>query len=136
MKGADPYLVRLLNPRLFYLGGLFVRQGNRFCFILLETEPADMLSFMSGMPVVMTADQLEIWLHTPDLASVMYIADQAGSYWMDYYKVSSDILNPTANSKNLLLPLGQTYQQLKKREVQLIERTFEKIRPNNSSGKR
>ncbi len=136
MKDTDPYLIRLVNSRLFYLGGLFVKQGNKFSFIVLKTESADMLSFMPDMPVLMTADQLDVWLSTPELASVMYIADQAGSHWMDYYKVSSDILNPEANSRSLLLPHGQTYQQLKQREVQLIDRTFEKIRPNNSSGKR
>ena len=134
LKNDQPHLIRLLQYRLFLMGGLFHYVQGEYYFTLLQAHPADMLSHMEGqMPVVMAAEKLSSWFKGTDAGRVMHYADRAGSYWFDYFPVSKQILNSNENNKDLLNPLGISQQQLKDHEKKLRALAFEKERPNRSN---
>ena len=133
-KKDQPHLIRLLQYRLFLMGGLFHYAEGEFYFTLLQAHSADMLSQMEGqMPVVMAPGKLFSWLKGTEVSRVMHYADRAGSYWFDYFPVSGKILDANRNSKEWLQPLGISQQQLKEHENKLRALTFEKERPNRSN---
>ena len=141
LKNEQPYLVRLLQYRLFLMGGIFHYVDGEFYFALLQTEPADMLNSLEGqMPVVMAPEKLSSWLLAPGgdgggVGRVMHYADRAGGYWFDYFPVSKQILDPAQNKPDLLKPEGISQHQLKDHEKKLTAIAFEKERPNRSGMK-
>ena len=95
MKKEKPQLVRLLNNRLFYLGGLYRKNE----FIVLKTESPDVLRFSEYIPTIIPKHSLESWLFTEDLQQVMKIIDNSGNQWFDYYQVSHKIMETRTNQK-------------------------------------
>ena len=130
----QPYLIRLLQYRLFIMGGIFHYADETFSFALLQCHPADGLGRMEGqMPVIMAPEKLSSWLNGTDAGRVMHYADRAGSYWFDYFRVSKKIMDGNQNDKELLKPEGISQQQLKEHEKKLTTLAFEKERPNRSN---
>lgn len=140
LKNDQPHLIRLLQYRMFFMGGIFHYVDGEFYFALLQTDPADMLNSMQGqMPVVMAPEKIFSqtggWLKEDEASRIMHYADRAGSYWFDYFPVSKQILDPAQNKLELLNPEGISQQQLKDHEKKLTAIAFEKERPNRSSMK-
>ena len=134
MKNDQPYLIRLLQYRMFLMGGIFHFVEGQFYFTLLQAHPADMLNAMEGqMPVVMAPEKCSSWLKGSDASRVMHYADRAGSYWFDYYPVSKKIQESGHNDPELLKPEGISQQQLKDHEKKLTALAFDKDRPNRSN---
>jgi len=121
----DTYLIRLLRSRLFLIGGLYTveRDAHRadiYTFLLLKTQSADILKpLMEEMPVVLMPDHLNTWLSSDHLVDIMHLADRAGDHWFDYFAVSSQILTPGTNSRNLLKPLGLSLREYEERDHKL-----------------
>ena len=136
LKNDQPCLIRLLQYRMFLMGGLFHYAEGEFHFALLEAQPADVLQCMAGqMPVVMAPEKLSSWLKGTELDRVFHYADKAGSYWFDYFPVSKKILEHHRNDKDLLVPEGISREQMSEHERKLAAVAFEKERPNRSSMK-
>lgn len=107
----DTYLIRLLQTRIFLMGGLYmteVRHGKTcHSFLLLTTQSADVLQTLTPqMPVIISTDHADSWLHSEHLIDIMEIADTSGDHWFDYYPVSDRIIQPGEQDKKLLRPLG------------------------------
>jgi len=133
LKNGQPYLIRLLQHRLFLMGGIFHSAGGDLSFTLLQVQPADMLNTMMGqMPLVMAPEKLSSWLGGTEVGRVMHYADRAGSYWFDYFPVSKKILN-TGNNKELLKPEGMSRYTLEAHEKKLLVLAYEKERANRSN---
>ena len=116
-----PYLVRLMNHRLFCLGGLYNKTqiGNeiKYSFCILGLAPADILQgYMDEMPIVISADRARKWLEADHLYKVMNAADGSVNHWFDFFEVSGDILNEEANKKELLKPIGLSPKQMEEKE--------------------
>lgn len=136
LKKDQPHLVRLLQYRMFLMGGIFHYAEEEFYFALLQTDPADMLNSLEGqMPVVLAPEKLSSWLRGDEVGRIMHYADRSGSFWFDYFPVSKKILEPGQNSKELLGPQGVSQQQMKDHQKKLTAIAFEKERPNRSSMK-
>ena len=134
IKNDQPNLIRLLQYRLFIMGGIFHYTEGEFSFALLEADPADILSSMQGkMPVVMAPEKLSSWLMGIEVGKVMHYADKAGSYWFDYFPVPKEILNDSQNNKDLLKPEGISQHEMKEHERKLTALAFDKERPNRSN---
>lgn len=134
LKNDLPHLIRLLQYRMFLMGGIFHYTEGEFSFALLEAHPADMLSSFQGkMPVVLAPEKLSSWLSGTEIGRVIHYADKAGSYWFDYFPVSKQIVDIGQNNKELLNPLGISQLQLKDHEKKLTALAFDKERPNRSN---
>jgi len=134
LKNDRPHLIRLLQYRLFLMGGIFNYFDGEFSFALLQAHPADMLNSMQGkIPVVMAPEKLSSWLNSTDIGRVMHYADRAGSYWFDYYPVSKQVLHAAQNNKELLKPEGISQNEFKEHEKKLTALAFDKERPNRSN---
>lgn len=139
VKNAQPHLVRLLQHRLFLMGGIFHYSEGEFYFALLECEPADMLNSMEGqMPVVMAPEKLSSpgppgWLSGTEVSKVIHYADRAGAHWFDYYPVSKQILDANQNNKQLLNPQGISQCEFQEHEKKRSALAFDKERPNRSN---
>jgi putative SOS response-associated peptidase YedK len=136
MKDKSPYLIRIIQPRLFLMGGLFTREEDKYLFSVLKTESPDLLSFLEYTPVLFTPECLTEWLKPHHLESAMYIADSSGNFWFDYFEVNSRIINDdNRNEKSLLQPIGLSQLKVKKRNQELTALAFDKERPNRRSFK-
>jgi putative SOS response-associated peptidase YedK len=141
LKRDQPYLIRLLQYRLFLMGGMFHYSEGEFYFTLLQAHAPDMLNSMEGkIPVVMAPEKPSSpegapsgWLSGAEVGRVMRYADRAGSYWFDYFPVSKQILETGQNNKDMLKPLGISQNELKEHEKKLTALAFEKARPNRSN---
>ena len=112
----EVYLIRLIRPRLFCIGGIYVQNGDTYHFSMLKTNSADVLAgIMDDMPIVFTPERLHVWLQSEHLFTIMNFASKAGGHWFDFFKVNSGILSSGSNVKGLLKPLGMSLQQLKER---------------------
>lgn len=134
-KGESVYLIRLIQPRMFLMGGLFIQKNNRYEFIILKTPPPDILSFLNNMPVLFTPDKLDQWLKATTLLEVMNITDRTGSHWFDYFNVHEEIMVKGVNDKALLTPIGTSFNELKIRDQMLNALSFDQERPNRSNMK-
>ena len=133
-KGGQPYLIRVLQHRMFLMGGLFHFVEGEFHFTLLQAHPADVLSGLEGqMPILMESEKLLSWLKGTEVGKVIHYADRAGSYWFDFYPVSKEILDGGVDRIELLNPEGISQQAMKDHEKKLAGITFEKERPNRSN---
>jgi putative SOS response-associated peptidase YedK len=133
LKGEQPYLIRLLQYRMFLMGGIFHYVDGEFYFALLQTDLPDMLNTMQGqMSVVMAPEKLSSWLKGDEVGRAMHYADRSGSYWFDYFPVPKQITDENQNSKELLKPQGISQNELKEHEKKLTALAFEKERPNRS----
>lgn len=135
IKDNHPYLIRLIQPRLFLIGGIYTQKNDVYQFAILKTEPTDILSFLDYSPVLFTTEKINTWLTTQHLESVMNIADHSGNFWFDYFKVSKTILNPSANERSLLTPIELSHQKIMERNQKLNELTFNQERPNRRNYK-
>jgi putative SOS response-associated peptidase YedK len=121
----DTFLIRILQSRVFLLGGLYavernVRGVDSHTFLVLTTQSADVLQpLMDQMPVVMLPENIETWLASDHLIDIMHLADRSGDHWFDYFAVSSNILTPGMNSKNLLKPISISLREQEAREHKL-----------------
>jgi putative SOS response-associated peptidase YedK len=132
----EAYLIRLIRPRLFCIGGIYVQEGNEYRFAMLKTASADVLAgLMDDMPLVFTHERLHVWLQSEHTFTIMNFAAKAGRHWFDFFKVSTDILASTSNDKDLLVPLGMSLQQMKARDDKLSEIDFQQERENRKSMK-
>jgi putative SOS response-associated peptidase YedK len=132
----EAYLIRLIRPRLFCIGGIYVQEGNEYRFAMLKTASADVLAgLMDDMPLVFTHERLHVWLQSEHTFTIMNFAAKAGGHWFDFFKVSTDILASTSNDKDLLVPLGMSLQQMKARDDKLSEIDFQEERANRKSMK-
>ena len=135
------WLVRLLKQRLFWMGGLYEKIVSRngqvaYRFAILKTDPADVLaSICKTMPVMMNTNNCQQWITPKNLASVMAMADQSGRLWFDYFQISDQILDPNKNEKELLIPLGSTYQQYQQRKKQFKNINVDELRANSRGRK-
>lgn len=140
-KKANPYLVRVLDHRLFGMGAVYheerTSQGVGYSFTLLHTDPADVLAPLTRqMPVVMTMEQVEGWLAPGPLHGTMEFADMAREHWFDYFQVSDRVLSEAYNDKSLLQPVGLSREELRKRERALMALKLDKERADRMGGKR
>jgi putative SOS response-associated peptidase YedK len=134
MKNGSPHLIRLLQYRLFLLGGIFYTADEELHFAILETDPADILRSMEGqMPVVMAPEKLSSWLCGDEISHVIHCTDKSCSYWFDYFPVSKNIRESTQNNKYLLKPEGISQQALKEYEKKMAALAFDKERPDRSN---
>jgi putative SOS response-associated peptidase YedK len=132
-------LVRLLKQRVFCLGGIYQvheeRGRKEIRFAILQTEPADMLcSYCDEMPVAFAVDRWQRWATSKYLGDVMHRADRSTTLWYDHFRVSEKILQTDQNSRELLVPLGATAQQLEDRKHALSSIQINELRAN-SGGK-
>jgi putative SOS response-associated peptidase YedK len=111
------YLIRILQSRLFLMGGLYhtevQRNGrDKYALVLLTTGSADILRSLSEeMPVLLSRDLMLEWLTAEHLADIMHLADRSGDHWFDYFPVSDAILTPGVNSRQLLKPLDMSMHE-------------------------
>ena len=132
----EAYLIRLIRPRLFCIGGIYIQEGDTYRFAMLKTASADVLAgLMDDMPLVFTHERLHIWLQSEHTFTIMNFAAKAGGHWFDLFKVSPDIFASTSNDRDLLVPLGMSLQQMKARNDKLSEIDFQKERANRKSMK-
>ena len=132
----EVYLIRLIRPRLFCLGGIYVQEGDEYRFAMLKTASADVLTgIMDDMPLVFTPERLHVWLQSEHTFTIMNFAAKAGGHWFDFFKVDRDVLASTSNDKNLLVPLGMSLQQMRMRDDKLSEIDFQEERANRKSMK-
>lgn len=140
MKGGDPYLIRLTNQRLFSVGGIYdVRHKGsepEYRFAMLTVEPADLVqSFLEEMPLILGYDRYNGWLSDSDMQHLMFLADRAGGYWFDYFKIGNGFLTARENDPAILKPVGGSYmQQERRKELERIA-YLEKNRKDRGSGK-
>ncbi len=124
-RGAfDTYLIRLLDTRVFLMGGLYTSTesegARRISFLLFSTESADVLRPVTqAMPVIMTADHLQTWLSAEHLSDIMHLADRSGEHWFDFFPVSHNILQPGVNDRRLLRPTGLSMQEMREHSLKL-----------------
>jgi putative SOS response-associated peptidase YedK len=124
-ENHEIYLVRLLNARTFFMGGIYCElPGSKGIlnthFILLTTESADVLRpITTDMPVILSKDDYQKWLQTEHLIDLMDIADQCGEHWFDYFTVDKSIITPGTNKRNLLKPLGLSHEEQQLRDQKL-----------------
>ena len=132
----EVYLIRLIRPRLFCIGGIYVKEGDEYRFTMLKTASADVLAgLMDDMPLVFTPERLHVWLQSEHTFTIMNFAKKAGGHWFDFFKVNADVLACTSNDKNLLVPLGMSLKQIKTRNDRLSEIDFQDERANRKSMK-
>ncbi len=119
------YLVRVLQSRLFLMGGLFAVERTLhgkdiYSFLLLTTESADVMRTLTDqMPVILPPENLSTWLTSEHLIDIMQLADRVGDQWFDYFPVSADILTPGTNNRHLLKPLGVSLREEEERKHKL-----------------
>jgi len=132
----EVYLVRLIRPRLFCIGGIYVQNGEHFHFSMLKTASADILaSIMNEMPLVFSPERLHVWLQSEHTFTIMNFASKAGGHWFDYFRVNSGILSSNSNTSELLKPIGMSLQQFRARRDKLESLEFEGERANRKSMK-
>jgi putative SOS response-associated peptidase YedK len=135
-KNNEAFLIRLPQHRLFLLGGVYQQKNDDFHFTLLETESADILdSITKDMPVFLHNDRIQKWLTGDELDRIFHLADKAGNNYFDYFRVNEKILDPKENNRDLLVPLGMSYEQFVQRNKQIMASSFEKERLNRKHGK-
>lgn len=132
-----PYLIRVLNERLICLAGLYeVTDNGEHRFAILTTEPADTIRHLADhAPVLFKIDGFKRWLKTTNMQDVMEFADKSSHHWFDYFQVSDEVINADRNSKELLVPVGLSRQQVLDREDQLKGLELDKIRTDKGSSK-
>lgn len=135
-KNNEAFLIRLPQHRLFMMAGVYQQKGSDYFFTLLETEAADIISPLTAdMPVFFHCDHVLKWLRTEELGSIFRIADKAGNNWFDYFRVDAKILDARTNSRELLIPLGASYEQYVQRQKKITAINFEKDRMNRRNFK-
>lgn len=142
-KNGNAFLIRLPQHRLFLMGGVFQQRKNDFHFTLLETESADIIAPVTeSMPVIIHHDRIQKWLQHKDdhdrpleLDSIFRFADKAGNNYFDYFKVNPHVLDPKANERNLLIPLGMSNEEYRLRNKQIMSNSFEEEKKNRRNGK-
>lgn len=133
------YLIRLTQERLFCMGALFQENTTtgQLHFAILLTEAADFISpLLSAMPVVVGAERHAAWLKAAHLHDIMRVADSSVNHWFDYFKVDNAVLEPDANSRELLVPMGMSAKQVQEREDQVAALKLEQSRMDRKSSKR
>tara|TARA_B110000305_G_C19363578_1_gene600752 strand:- start:155 stop:844 length:690 start_codon:yes stop_codon:yes gene_type:complete len=128
-------LIKLVKPRLFYMGGVFKKTATEYQFSLLNNESPDVLTFLKYSPVLFSIKKVTQWLSENNLETVMNIADQSGNYWFDYFEVDSKIHSTNKNSKSLLKPIGIAQSEINNRNEQLNSIIFNQERPNKRNSK-
>jgi putative SOS response-associated peptidase YedK len=140
-RDTEIYLIRLLQSRLFLIGGLFKEERDtddetRCSFCILTTESADVLKSVTPlMPVLIPPDHMKAWLNAKHVLDLMHLADRSGDHWFDYFPVSSKILQPGINDRELLKPLGLSVHQRTQRELRLGAINTQQDRFNRKGGK-
>lgn len=140
-KGLDAFVIRLLKHRIFWIGGVYQvwenKRGEQFYnFAILKTDPPDVLgNLCDAVPVVIAPDRYKAWIETNEIHRVMEMADRTGNLWFDYFKVNPIILEPGLNDRDLLIPLGNTYQQYKQRDRNFKKISIEELRANSRGRK-
>ena len=115
LREQHPFLITLLNQKLFCLGGVYTFRSSIPRFAVLQTTVPDLFqSYMQSLPVLLPPKELKTWLTTTDVGKVMELADRSQDYWFDFFRVSQAILQPGSNSKDLLAPLGERFSDVLK----------------------
>lgn len=135
------WLVKLIKQRLFWMGGVYQKsiskQGKElYQFAILLTDQADVLSSIcSEMPVLMGMDRHQHWIEPKDIAGIMNMADKSSKQWFDFFEVNINILSPSINQKEILIPLGSTYQQYQQRQKKFEKIKIDELRANSRGRK-
>jgi putative SOS response-associated peptidase YedK len=135
--GERTYLIRLLNHRIFALGGILKAvKGAPPQLTLIETAAPDVLqSITPTVPVLFAPDRMDKWLGQKEMHEVMHTADRSGNYWFDYFEVDPHVLDRTTKKIALLKPLGLSFQQVKLRNEKLQELQIKASRANRAGSK-
>ena len=132
-------LVRILKERTFLLGGIcYPDTSGHLRFTLLTCAPADILNdTVERMPVITSCQKVRDWLETEDMKRVMRYADRSGNFWFDFFRVSDEVLITGHNDRELLRPLGVSYQQWQAREetLQALQMREDRINRGNTKGR-
>ncbi len=137
----NTYAVKLLKQRFFWIGGVYETWKNKrgfvfYNFAMLKTEAPDILSgICDEVPMVIPPDRYRMWLEENDPYYIMELADRSGKLWYDYFKVSTKILQPNVNDRELLRPMGSSYQELKQRAHKFESIDIEELRANSRGRK-
>lgn len=138
----NTFLIRMLESRLFLMGGLFQTETDRkgqttYSFLLLTTESADVLKPLTAqMPVILSSDHLYQWLTSEHLIDIMQLADRSGDHWFDYFPVNSDIITPGNNKRSLLKPIDISLREMTERAHKLKAIDVKQERFDRRGGKR
>lgn len=140
-ESRDVFLIRILNARTFLIGGMYCIQrhaGEESChFVLLTTESADVLKPVTpDMPVILGTGDVHLWMQSEHLLDLMQLADQAGDQWFDYFTVSSRILTPGNNDRDLLRPTGLSHEEIATRDQKLKAVDLKQDRYDRKGSKR
>ena len=136
------HLIRLLDKRLFMIGGICLTPDDQdrddaTHFFLLTTDSADILQPLGHfMPVIIPPDEAKQWLEADHLMDLMQMADRSGDYWFDYFPVSSKVLAPGSNSRNLLRPEGLSVREIAARDQKLKAVDLKQERYDRKGSKR
>lgn len=140
-KGERVYAVKLLQQRLFWMGGLYqVREDSNghkhYEFAVLQTEAPDILMAVGeDVPVAVPLDRYGQWLRAKHLHQVMDMADKTGNQWYDYFQVSGDVLQPGVDERGLLAPTSPSYAELRARTKALRRIRVDEQRENSRGRK-
>jgi len=135
------WLVKLIKQRLFWMGGIYQKtiskQGKeRYEFAILLTDQADVLSSICDkMPVLMGMDRHQSWIAPKDIAGIMNMADKSSKQWFDFFEVDKKIFTPSLNQKEILIPLGTSYQQYQQRKKKFEKIKIDELRANSRGRK-
>jgi len=117
-NNGKTYLIKLLHDRLFCFGGFYVQNKNNkdYSFCMYETASADILRPFVGdsMPVLFEVDNVNKWLKSTSIHSLIKTADKSVYKYFDIFEISKEVLSNGANRKELLKPIGKSLKELLK----------------------
>lgn len=135
-KGERVYAVKLLQQRLFWMGGLYHvredRDGKKhYEFTLLTTEPPEILMTVGeDVPVILRPHKYKEWLGAKHLHQVMDLADKTGNQWYDYFQIDSEVLRKGVDERKYLMPISPSYAELRERTKALKKIHIDEEREN------
>ena len=127
-------LVRLLNHRLFYLGG--INQRDEDSFTLLTSPSADILRPLSPeMPVLLSANDLKAWLTRGNVQTAVDLADKSGDHWFDYFEIAPLFLGVPEPDASHLKPVSLSFRELEEKKDMMDNIDFNDDRFNRGNSK-
>ncbi len=135
VRDAHPFLITMLNHRLFCLGGVYSMVSGIPRFGVLQTSAPSLFDgYLDFLPVLLTPKDLKLWLTTTDLGKVMEMADRSQDHWFDFFRISQEVLQTPSNKQELLTPLGERFSDILNRQQKSNATVFTERRRRKGKG--
>ena len=105
----SPYHIQAVDQPALALGGIYQvsKEGELQCCIVTTAANEAMSQIHQRMPVILSSDNMQDWLHSTDQTQINYLMQPAPSNWITVQKVSDYVNDARHEGEKCILPANE-----------------------------